>query len=692
MAIGAGTFLLTSAFYGDLGLNSGIRVMKPTVVVLSLLVLLAPVCARRIQAQAPAPGSWRDAIELMRQTPRPAGQGRAVAPRSSTRAEAKRALAGRLVSHRLPAAQLRSNGVIVAESEPNDGVATADSIALGDQATGVLDPAGDVDTWFVDLAAGQFVSLDVDAQSIGSALDPVLSLIAPDGQSVLSFNDDYDGLDSRISYRIPASGRYYLAIRGFGNQGGPNLRYAINVGALTCTAVGDEREPDDGPETATPFAIGGSVSGEICPHDDNPRGDVDYWAFTAQAGTAVELDVDAEALGVLADPFLAVFGTDGTTLLASNDDADGADSRLEIPIGTTGTYYAAISTLRDPGGNPFPYRVRSRLFPPGPGDPIRIRAQGIGTPVGLAVGSTGDLFVGDISGGRVVRVSTQGGGTTTVVGGITTPTGLAFDGSGQLLVVAFNEGVVYRVSPQGQATPFITDARIPFWVAVAQDGRIWVSDIGDRSLRRYSATGQFESRFDAIGIGGSGPGPIAISPSGDPYVSNGTEIWRLGSGGFQRVLTNQFIVWGFAFDVAGNIYAPSPIGGRMELFDAAGHLVSDPFAVGPSSPIVAAFARDQNGATLARLLATDNGIAAVIEMNPAGITLPGLPVGQRTASFAPEVAAASLLGGAGLDPGDLQLLDALGNHNGRYDLGDFQAFLRSVGGLPGTTGFAGQPR
>jgi hypothetical protein len=33
----------------------------------------------------------------------------------------------------------------------------------------------------------------------------------------------------------------------------------------------------------------------------------------------------------------------------------------------------------------------------------------------------------------------------------------------------------------------------------------------------------------------------------------------------------------------------------------------------------------------------------------------------------------------GLTPGDAQLLDAIGNHNGRYDVGDLQAYLQTVG-------------
>ncbi len=96
-----------------------------------------------------------------------------------------------------------------------------------------------------------------------------------------------------------------------------------------------------------------------------------------------------------------------------------------------------------------------------------------------------------------------------------------------------------------------------------------------------------------------------------------------------------------------------------------------------------AFGRDGTGATVARLFATDPRVGRVFEVNPAGVAHPGQPVGYVAPPIPLDVAAASLLGGGGLSAADLQYLDALGNHNGRYDVGDLQAYLRTVGGLPG---------
>ena len=642
-----------------------------------ILILLALWWAAPALAQRPAAGSWRDEVGRMRSA-------RVV---QQARSGAKQPALTRTRSAGRP--ERDEPAAILAETEPNNSPQTADSIALGDRATGIVNPEHDLDVWFVDLTAGQYFSVDVDAKDIGSLLDPVLELLAPDGTTSLAFNDDFDGFDSRISYRIPISGRYYVAIRAFGDIGFPSLTYAINFGTVTCGAVGTEQEPNDGPGTATPLAIGESGSGDVCAHDDNPAGDVDYWAFTGQAGTAVELDVDVVELGIFADPSIALYASDGTTRLAFNDNADGPDSRLQYAFTTTGTYYATVATLTDPGGNPFPYTLHLRAIAAGPGDPITVRADGLGLPLGLAAGSTGELFVGDLTGNRVVRISDQGA-VTTFAAGIQSPLGLAFDGFGHLLVVS-NEGVVYRVTPQGQATPFITDAGIPFWVAVAPDGRIWLTDLSDRSLRRYSPTGQFETRFDAIEIGGFGPGPLAIGPSGEPYFSNGTEIWKLVNGDPQRVFGNPFVIWGVAFDVAGNLYAPAPAAGRMTLFDPTGTPLADPFAVGPDAPQVVAFGRDATGATVARLFATDPQIGRLFEVNPAGVALRGLPAGYVPLAFTPAVAAASLLGAGTLSAADSQHLDALGNHNGRYDVGDLQAYIRTVGGLVGAAAAPQRP-
>ncbi len=638
----------------------------------ALLALAMVSCPAPSLAQTHSSGSWPEEIERFRET-----------------------RAASLPLGPAPGVRTPSVGTLV-ESEPNPVPSLADSAALGVDAVGSIDPESDLDTWYLDLPAGILLSVDVDAESLGSPLDPVIALVGPDSATVLAFDNDADGRDSRISFPIPESGRYFVAIRSVGHVGAPDFTYVIHFTSVGCAAVGSEREPDGTPGTASPLGTDGSGTGELCPGERNPAGDVDFWAFAARAGTTLELDIDATEPGppggvfVGGDPFLELFASDGITRLAFNDDADGRDSRLQFSVVTTGTYYAAVSTRAEAGWNPLEYALHVRTVAAGPGDPVAVRAQGLSTPFGLAVGSTGDLFVGELTGNRVVRISGEGV-VTTFAAGIQVPLGIAFDAFGYLLVVS-QDGIVYRVDPSGRARPFITDAESPFWIAVARDGRIWITNVADGSLRRYGPTGRFEARFDAKGIGGLGPGPLSVGPGGDPFFSNGTEIWRLANGRIERVLGDTTLIRAFTFDVAGDTYAPTPATGRIVRFDAAGRSSSDPFAVGPDAPMAVAFGRDGAGATVARLFATDPNAGTVIELNPTGIPYPGLPAGRPTPLFAPGTAAGDLLGAGGLSDDDRRLLDALGNHNGRYDAGDLRAYLGAIEPPSDTTTTAARPQ
>jgi hypothetical protein len=83
------------------------------------VVLLALAGAAPALAQSPPARSWRDEVRRLHGA-------RIVKPsRALTHASAPGAL---------------SVAAIIAESEPNDSARTADSVALGDQATGVINP------------------------------------------------------------------------------------------------------------------------------------------------------------------------------------------------------------------------------------------------------------------------------------------------------------------------------------------------------------------------------------------------------------------------------------------------------------------------------------------------------------------------------------------------------------------------
>jgi len=79
-----------------------------------------------------------------------------------------------------------------------------------------------------------------------------------------------------------------------------------------------ESEPNDTPATANPLSLTAScqvVSGSI-----SPLGDLDYFSFTAPAGARVWALVDTGPSTTGRDSVLTLYGSDGTTVLETDDD------------------------------------------------------------------------------------------------------------------------------------------------------------------------------------------------------------------------------------------------------------------------------------------------------------------------------------------------------------------------------------
>ena len=107
------------------------------------------------------------------------------------------------------------SGVTVAEIEANDDYTTANSMAIGDDATGSIDAAGtDEDYLSFTAGAGDFTRLET--VPVGG-VDTTLTLYDIDGTTVLEFDDDGalpTGM-SKIDYTLPAAGTYYVAVGSF---------------------------------------------------------------------------------------------------------------------------------------------------------------------------------------------------------------------------------------------------------------------------------------------------------------------------------------------------------------------------------------------------------------------------------------------------------------------------------------------
>ncbi len=110
----------------------------------------------------------------------------------------------------------------------------------------------------------------------------------------------------------------------------------FDTGVEICLATNDMYEPDDLAGEATNLPLN-----TIQTHNINTLADEDW--FQIQASGGVGYVIQTANLSPGADTYLYLYDTNGTTLLAANDDYGGTlASRIEWTPAATGTYYVAV--------------------------------------------------------------------------------------------------------------------------------------------------------------------------------------------------------------------------------------------------------------------------------------------------------------------------------------------------------------
>ena len=213
--------------------------------------------------------------------------------------------------------------------EPDDSAATGTVITLGVSSSHSISPAGDADWYRFTLATGASVLLETS----GTAGDTIMDLYQSDGTTLIDHDDDDGtGLFSQIIWTLTA-GTYTVRVAAFSSF------TEINDYDLTysTTGTGDSYEPDDTFTDPTTIGAGTSSTG----HSIFPTGDQDWYRFTTAAtGTVI-----IETSGPSGDTVMDLYQSDGTTLIASDDDGgNGTFSRISRSL-SAGTYYVRVTSF-----------------------------------------------------------------------------------------------------------------------------------------------------------------------------------------------------------------------------------------------------------------------------------------------------------------------------------------------------------
>jgi hypothetical protein len=123
------------------------------------------------------------------------------------------------------------------EVEPNDSPQQANRVSIGSIINGRIDRPGDLDYFVFKAAAQQNLVFEVRARRLDSSLDSVIAIFDFKGQK-LAQNDDVENADepplthqadSRLEFKIPADGDYFLRIGDAQRKGGEDYAYRLII-------------------------------------------------------------------------------------------------------------------------------------------------------------------------------------------------------------------------------------------------------------------------------------------------------------------------------------------------------------------------------------------------------------------------------------------------------------------------------
>ncbi|MBN2085218.1 MAG: peptidoglycan DD-metalloendopeptidase family protein [Anaerolineales bacterium] len=132
----------------------------------------------------------------------------------------------------------------------------------------------------------------------------------------------------------------------YGNANGGWAIDDFQIAAQAAPACADPGESNN--TAATASVLGGATLGaQIC-----PAGDMDYYRFTASAGSRVVARVEGTTA---LQPYMVLLDTDGSSVLAASD---GGSVGFQIPV--SGTYYVKVRSANHPaqGGTDHGYTIR----------------------------------------------------------------------------------------------------------------------------------------------------------------------------------------------------------------------------------------------------------------------------------------------------------------------------------------------
>ena len=276
-----------------------------------------------------------------------------------------------------------------AEVEPNDEMRTAQVLSdLPAEVNGRLEKNGDVDSYSVELQAGQTLVARLEAYRLQSPLDPVLRLLDAQGVQVAWNHDEVRSLDPLLAWRAPKAGTYVLQVFGFAYPADSDLRFSGSAKSVYRLHVSTDPVARHG----WPLGVSRSVETRV------RWGDWGVPEMSSESTLVPSSAIASETVGHSLQipghqlPLEMPVGAGKEWVEVEPNDTAATAQALEIP--------SAVSGDLDRAGDEDRYRVSAKK---GEALHLEVQAAGLGFPLDAW------LKVEDATGKELVRNDDSGG-------------------------------------------------------------------------------------------------------------------------------------------------------------------------------------------------------------------------------------------------------------------------------------------
>jgi len=118
------------------------------------------------------------------------------------------------------------------EQEPNDA-AKPQAVTIPAYVSGRLSEAKDGDAFRFEAKKGSKFEIRAAARAMGSQLDAVLKVIAPDGKQLAQADDVKESRDPVLTFAAPVDGAYTVEVADLHRRGGPRFFYLLSIEPAT---------------------------------------------------------------------------------------------------------------------------------------------------------------------------------------------------------------------------------------------------------------------------------------------------------------------------------------------------------------------------------------------------------------------------------------------------------------------------